>query len=51
MELFHFAAAFPADLTLLAIGQYLLPVLLLLFLVRYEKHGKKPPSHGIPNSP
>jgi hypothetical protein len=33
---FNFTAAQTADLTLLLIGQYLLPVLLLIFLIRQQ---------------
>ena len=34
---FHYTAAVAVDLTLLLIGQYLLPVLFLLYLVRLQK--------------
>ncbi len=35
---FNFTAILPVDLTLLVVGQYLLPVLFLIFLVTIEKH-------------
>ena len=34
---FNFTAARTADLTLLVIGQYLLPFLLLIYMIRYQK--------------
>ena len=35
---FNFTAILPVDLTLLVVGQYLLPVLFLIFLVTIGKH-------------
>ncbi len=37
MVLFHYSAALPVDLTLLITGQYLLPVLFLLYSIRHDK--------------
>ena len=37
MVLFNFSAAVTADFTLLLIGQYLLPVLLLIYSIRRTK--------------
>ncbi len=37
MVLFHYSAALPVDLTLLITGQYLLPVLFLIYSIRRER--------------
>ncbi len=37
MVYFHYTAAQTTDLTLLVIGQYLLPVLFLIYLIRHQK--------------
>jgi hypothetical protein len=36
MVYFNFTAAIPVDFTLLVVGQYLLPVLFLIYLVRRQ---------------
>jgi exosortase/archaeosortase family protein len=40
MAHYNFTAILPVDLTLLVVGQYLLPVLLLIFLLHYQKKMK-----------
>ncbi len=37
MVLFHYSAALPVDLTLFITGQYLLPVLLLIYSIHHDK--------------
>ncbi len=39
MAYFNFTAILPVDLTLLVVGQYLLPVLFLILMATNEKHG------------
>jgi len=39
MALFHFTMLQKTDLALVVIGQYLVPMLILLYLVRFQKQG------------